>query len=49
MHKYIFVHLSIAQAILLLPHLAGVETLYVKKSATKLQSEVSAHSEVLEK
>jgi hypothetical protein len=49
MHKSILVHLSIAQAILLLPHLAGVETLYVKKSATKLQAEASAYSEVLEK
>ena len=49
MHNSIFVHLSITQAILLLPHLAGVETWYVKKSATKLQAEASAHSEVLEK
>ncbi|MDE1044065.1 MAG: hypothetical protein OSA05_02180 [Nitrospinaceae bacterium] len=49
MHKSLFVHFSIALAILLLPHLAGVETWYVKKSATKLQAEASAHSEVLEK
>jgi hypothetical protein len=43
MHKSLFVHFSIALAILLLPHLAGVETWYVKKSATKLQAEASAH------
>ena len=49
MHKSIFVHSSTAQAILLLPHLTGVETWYVEKSATKLQAEASAHSEVLEK
>ena len=49
MHKYFFIHFSIALAILLLPHLAGVETWYVKKSATKLQAETSAHSEVLGK
>ena len=40
MHKYFFIHFSIALAILLLPHLADVETSYVKKSATKLQAEV---------
>ena len=49
MHKYFFVHFSIALAILLMPHLAGVETWYVKKPATKLQAEASAHSELLEK
>ena len=49
MHKSLFVHFSIALAILLLPHLAGVETWYVEKSATKLQAEASAHSEVLKK
>ena len=48
MHNSLFVHFSIALAILLLPHLASVETWYVKKSATKLQAEASAHSEVLE-
>ena len=49
MHKSIFVHFSIALVILLLPHLAGVETWYVKNSATKLQAEASAQSEVLKK
>ena len=49
MHKSLFVHFSIALAILLLPHLFGFETWYVKKSTTKLQSEASAHSKVLGK
>ena len=49
MHKYFFVHFSIALAILLMPHLAGVETWYVKKSATKLQAEAPTPSKVLEK
>ena len=49
MLKYLFFHFSIALAILLLPHLAGVETWYVENSATKLQVAASAHSEVLEK
>ena len=49
MLKYLFFHFSIALAILLLPHLAGVETWYVKKSATKLQAKASVHAEVLEK
>ena len=49
MHKSLFVHFSIALAILLLPHLAGVETWYVKKSASKLQTEAMARSEVLKK
>ena len=49
MHKFFFVHFSIALAILLLSHLASVETWYVKKSATKLQTEAPAHSEVLGK
>ena len=49
MHNSFFVHFSIALAILLLPHLAGVETWFVKKSAAKLQAKASAHSEVLEK
>jgi hypothetical protein len=49
MHKSLFVHFLIALAILLLPYLAGVETWYVEKSATKLQAAASAHSEVLEK
>ena len=49
MHKSLFVRFSIALAILLLPHLAGAETWYVKKSATKLQAEASARSEVLSK
>ena len=46
MHKSFFVHFSIALAILLLPLLTVVETWYVKKSATKLQAEDSAHSEI---
>ena len=49
MHKSLFAHFSIALEIPLLPHLAGVETWYVKKSAAKLQAEASAHSEALEK
>jgi len=49
MHKSLFVHFSITLAIFLLPHLAGVETWYVKKSTTKLQAEASVHSEVLGK
>jgi hypothetical protein len=49
MHNSLFVHFSIALAILLLPHLVGFETWNVKKSTTKLQSEASAHSKVLEK
>jgi hypothetical protein len=40
MHKSLFVNFSIALTILLLPHLAGVKTWYVKKSATKLQAEL---------
>ena len=49
MHKSLFVHFSIALAILLLPNFAGIETWPVKKSATKLQAEDSAHSEILGK
>ena len=49
MHKTFFVHFSIALAILLLPLLTDIETWYVKKSATKLQAETSARSEVLGK
>lgn len=49
MHKSFFVRFSIALVILLLPHLASAETWYVKKSATKLQAEASARSEVLGK
>ena len=49
MHKSLFVHFSIALAILLLPNLASAETWYVKKSAAKLPDEASARSEVLGK
>jgi uncharacterized protein YgiM (DUF1202 family) len=49
MYKSLFVVFSIALAILLLTHLAGAETWYVKKSATKMQPEASARSEVLGK
>lgn len=49
MHKNFFVRFLIVLAILLLPNLAGAETWYVKKSATKLQAEASARSEVLGK
>ena len=49
MHKPFLVRFSIILAILLLPHLASAETWYVKKSATKLQAEASARSEVLGK
>jgi hypothetical protein len=44
MHKCLYVHFSIALAILLLPHLAGADTWYVKNSPTKLQAEASANS-----
>ncbi len=49
MHKSLFVRFSIALAILLLPHLVGAETWYVKKSSTKLQAKASARSEILGK
>ena len=49
MNPSFFVRFLIVLAILLLPRLAGAETWYVKKSATKLQAEASARSEVLGK
>jgi uncharacterized protein YgiM (DUF1202 family) len=47
MHKPFFIRFPILLAIFLLPHLAGAETWYVKKSSTKLQAKASARSEVL--
>lgn len=49
MYKPFFIRFLIVLATLLLPHLATAETWYVKKSATKLQAEASARSEVLGK
>ena len=49
MHKSLFIHFSIALAILLLPQLASVETWYIKNLATKINAEASARSVLLEK
>jgi uncharacterized protein YgiM (DUF1202 family) len=49
MYKSLFIRFLIVLVILLLPNLASAETWYVKKSATKLQAEASARSEVLGK